>query len=1097
MSDRFDEMRARGINTNDATATANDILQGKTAYVSGHKITGILVPSGGSDDLNVFVQETEPEKKEGIWIKSNEDTGDVKCLYHNAPEGEFMDNATVSFLKHNNLFIGQVIVDGFLYEMAWASGNSYKCNLKTGQWQSISTPTMTASGASIGAVYYGGYIWVFCGGRYSGDSAGYFYKYDPVNNTYTNPQKFVNSFSNYYPHTTPYVYNDAMYFGMLIYSNYFYKYDFKTGVFTTINTDILTPTDTQMLTSSFGKYMYVLRGTYGLWRYDYTTNQSVKILDYSRYGNLIIGGLYATGSYIYIFPNSGYTYYRYNIGNDTVETITAQFPYYLQSNSYIGGNYLTYYTTQQIVLDDQTGKLYFRYAYEKDGNYYYGTPSVMQLEDPNQELVFEDGTVVLTLNTANRYVKLQDSSGIYTGVQNTYIIDDSEFDGNHVSCWGDGVRWNLLKNPTGETCTVTFNTDGGSSIPSQTITCGQKATKPSTNPSKTDYIFDDWYLGNKPFDFNTPLVSNTTLTAHYLTYEEVSYIQSTGTQYIDTGILPTLGTRLVVDCKFNDLSVGRFGAYGNQDSGRRFYFGVINSQWIVGYGDGSGYNHTVGTANLNRHTFEINDTNFLIDGVSAYSYTRAWNSTSGNIALFAFINGSTPEHFAIANCYSVKIYQSNTLVRDFQPILITSTNEYAMLDKVENKVYHNAGTGVFIGDGYEPPVILDYIQSTGTQYIDTGYKPTGNTSLEMDIQILGSTGTTTWVPIFGERNTSSGSESGSFASYYQLANPTIISYLHDSQDLNDSSNPVGNVTNRQVLKYTQTAAYVDNVKAIDVSSTSFTATLSIHLFALKTHFTGSTEQVDSRELLAKLYSCKIYDNGTLVRDFVPCKDESGVVCMWDRASGAYYYNQGSGEFLTPDYEPTYLEYIESTGTQYIDTGIIPNGAYNVEIRTEPSIDGNNNRGFFGSRITYSGTDRFAIFFGDYNRDVYCSIQYGDTADTPSVSSYIHTGVPIVFKFGKNGVFIDNNQLVAAYGVDTSGATYSLKLCAIDTGGTISGYYGGKIYYCKIYSGSTLVRDFIPAKDTANVACLWDNVSKTFFYNAGTGTFNYGGVVNNG
>lgn len=513
-----------------------------------------------------------------------------------------MDNATVSFLKHNNLFIGQVIVDGFLYEMAWASGNSYKCDLKTGQWQSISTPTMTASGASIGAVYYGGYIWVFCGGRYSGDSAGYFYKYDPVNNTYTNPQKFVNSFSNYYPHTTPYVYNDAMYFGMLTYSNYFYKYDFKTGVFTTINTDILTPTDTQMLTSSFGKYMYVLRGTYGLWRYDYTTNQSVKILDYSRYGNLIIGGLYATGSYIYIFPNSGYTYYRYNIGNDTVETITAQFPYYLQSNSYIGGNYLTYYTTQQIVLDDQTGKLYFRYAYEKDGNYYYGTPSVMQLEDPNQELVFEDGTVVLTLNTANRYVKLQDSSGIYTGVQNTYIIDDSEFDGNHMSCWGDGVRWNLLKNPSGETCTVTFALDGGSgTFPSQTITCGQKATKPSTNPSKTDYVFDDWYLGDKPFDFNTPLVGNITLTAHYLACTEVSYIQSTGTQYIDTGYAPNANTKFQIDVKFSDFPAvgnayvnGLAGGASGSTENSRCAMGLENSSnyqngWYIAIAEANNY----------------------------------------------------------------------------------------------------------------------------------------------------------------------------------------------------------------------------------------------------------------------------------------------------------------------------------------------------------------------------------------------------------------------------------------------------------------------------------------------------------------------------
>ena len=45
-----------------------------------------------------------------------------------------------------------------------------------------------------------------------------------------------------------------------------------------------------------------------------------------------------------------------------------------------------------------------------------------------------------------------------------------------------------------------------------------------------------------------------------------------------------------------------------------------------------------------------------------------------------------------------------------------------------------------------------------------------------------------------------------------------------------------------------------------------------------------------------LYSCQIYDNGTLVRDFVPCINGSGEVGLYDLVGKQFYGNAGTGVF---------------------------------------------------------------------------------------------------------------------------------------------------------------------------------------------------------
>jgi len=79
-----------------------------------------------------------------------------------------------------------------------------------------------------------------------------------------------------------------------------------------------------------------------------------------------------------------------------------------------------------------------------------------------------------------------------------------------VATWKETVKENY---------TVSFNTDGGNDITSQTVLEGEKATKP-TDPVKEGYKFNGWTLNGKTYDFNSKVTKNITLVA---TWEQLKY----------------------------------------------------------------------------------------------------------------------------------------------------------------------------------------------------------------------------------------------------------------------------------------------------------------------------------------------------------------------------------------------------------------------------------------------------------------------------------------------------------------------------------------------------------------------------------------------
>ena len=174
---------------------------------------------------------------------------------------------------------------------------------------------------------------------------------------------------------------------------------------------------------------------------------------------------------------------------------------------------------------------------------------------------------------------------------------------------------------------------------------------------------------------------------------------------------------------------------------------------------------------------------------------------------------------------------------------------------------------------------LAYIQSSGTQHIDTLFIPNQNSRIVLEFQ----SENTSFKSLCGAQAASNTSSllfylNGSTV-YPQYGNSTLETYS------------IAATTNsRLVYDISASGAKVGGTRK-SLPAATFSAGCSATLFAVNI---GGTP--DSRKAVGRLYSCKIYDNGKLIRDFVPCISNSGVVGVYDFVGGKFYGNAGTGVF---------------------------------------------------------------------------------------------------------------------------------------------------------------------------------------------------------
>lgn len=365
-------------------------------------------------------------------------------------------------------------------------------------------------------------------------------------------------------------------------------------------------------------------------------------------------------------------------------------------------------------------------------------------------------------------------------------------------------------------------------------------------------------------------------------YTEVQYIRSSGTQWIDSGFKPNQNTRIKMDCNvigFNSMDMFLFGArIASGNTAFCLAADDTNTKWFALYGNA--VLNPTGTC-TGKHSIDFNQNVLTLDG-GKFTFEKTTFQSSYDLLLFATItNGNVDSQRGQMAVYSCQLYDNGSLIRNFIPC-INPDGETGLYDTVNSKFYGNAGTGVFFAG---PPKVklpsgykqLEYIQSSGTQYIDTGFIPNQDSRLIIDVQLLATSG---YPSIFGTRN----SNGWMFWCYANSA--TEIIYGYDSNKFRATCT----MSDRLLIDANKNIFLVNGGALITDTARSFTAKGNLYL-----HATNNAETLQYVSQM-KSYFCKLYDNGTLIRDFIPCSNPSGAIGLYDLANNKFYANAGTGVF---------------------------------------------------------------------------------------------------------------------------------------------------------------------------------------------------------
>lgn len=569
---------------------------------------------------------------------------------------------------------------------------------------------------------------------------------------------------------------------------------------------------------------------------------------------------------------------------------------------------------------------------------------------------------------------------------------------------------------------------------------------------------------------------------------KLEYLESVGTQYIETGITMNSTYGVEIDAKqtATTTSVARY-LFGDAPAQNTRYLLCVTSgadNYRFGLENGN-KDSSVNAYDGRFHVHKVKDKTYYIDGTS-YGSLSVTDFTGGRASRLFNVqttSSQTENYWQVRYC---KIFDdSGRLIADMIPALRLYDNKPGMYDLVRRQFLTNAGSGEF---KYEVPLDttkyrrLSYLENIGTSYIDTGLHIDDTCGFKIEAQAITAKDA---MPI-GVKG------AGNTRWCYNPSTSNVNLSWNTIYKADDTSTTPGTTTAKHIVKlnyFNDRKRFLDATEKDAITETLHVnaSTYSVCLFAAKW-----ADETPSLNFTGRIYSVTITKGNSVLGNYIPAlRLADNKPGMYDTMTGNFLTNAGTGEFVYPLKEAEYRigSYLQSSGTQMIDLGVIPDENMGINIEyAYPTISSSTNAGILGTYQANSPrTDTFFVTTVSGKTTTNIILAHAGQSRNMSVTPVANTWYNAKINWMNDGLLTLGNTSYAA----GTGNIVQKSLPLFARWNPNDKSYAcatARIKRLQISYKDKIIHNYIPVKRIAdNKPGMYDTIENRFYTNVNSGT----------